>query len=298
MAAWTKDYPTSTLLFRDEDNRLLIEDRRAGWEPRTIIIEGDIPLAAYRLLDHEHSFERLFRGLAKAGLAVSSKELRDLLIGWRGDGLVYEDEDHWVALATHATTLRLRSSATPVTTLDPARTVNLAQGLWPSDADLAQMKSTGIFDLVANGEIRIESAAAEASLSFLRFLRDASSRLLHVRWQGSFDAWSETFTYLAAPGVDAWDGRHYGTYYWRQGPDFVLVTDRRYGQYHQFELDGEQRRLFLRLMEVTRLLDLTPADRVIAANLTELGLVLRLSDYLLTLPTRMRHWPQMTKEAL
>ncbi len=100
--AWRESYPQSTLTQRVTESSVVLTDRRVGWPERDHVLEG-LPAAAYLTLARQLTVAALRAALRAGGhdLAdgAADGELQELLLSWRRDGLVYEDDGTWVALA-------------------------------------------------------------------------------------------------------------------------------------------------------------------------------------------------------
>ncbi|WBB80751.1 DUF5825 family protein [Micromonospora sp. WMMD882] len=141
-------------------------------------------------------------------------------------------------------------------------------------------------------------------LDLLRYLREVTSHAVRLRWRlaGTPSFPLHTHVHLVAPsgGVDAdaaryaghWTaGYRYGSFFYRQGPGFVMLKDVR--------PDSEDARLtidegaehFLAMAAACRTQELTPAAQALVDTVAEAGLLLRVDDRLLVLPYRLRHWP-------
>ena len=181
---------------------------------------------------------------------------------------------------------------------------------WPSDEEVRELVAGRVALVEAVGEIRLGEETPDTSLDFLRFLRDALSHGLRVRWHGRFGAGLpvRAVSHLIPPAggaslalnpaVAAWRQRFtYGRCYWRAGPGFVQVSDARAGRAAAdwTIVDPVAVELFTRLMQPTALAECCgdPAAARALADLRDKALVLQLGDRLLSLPYRMRHWPIM-----
>ena len=181
---------------------------------------------------------------------------------------------------------------------------------WPSDEETRELVVGGIALVDVVEPVRLGDDAADDSLDFLRFLRDAMSHGLRVRWDGRLGAGLpvRAVSHLTPPAggaslalnpaVAAWRQRFaYGRCYWRAGPDFVLVSDARAGRVAAAWTiaDPVTVELFTRLMQPTAVADCCgdPATARAVADLRDKDLVLQLGDRLLSLPYRMRRWPIM-----
>jgi hypothetical protein len=146
--------------------------------------------------------------------------------------------------------------------------------------------------------------SAEEDLDLLRYLRDATGHGVRLRWRldGVPVLPMRTHVHLVPPvdGVDAasaayadrWAaGYRYGLYYFRRGPDFVVVKDvRPEGEPARLTID-EGAEHFLAMARAQTVDELDPAARDLLDQVAAAGLLIRAGDRLLVLPYRLRHWP-------
>jgi hypothetical protein len=191
----------------------------------------------------------------------------------------------------------------------PARVPGLEVALdaaaqeWPPDAQIAQLLDAGVRVIGVNGVVALGANSPEETIRFIRFLRDATSRLMVVRWTASVDLPEDesTLSHLTPPAeaadtnvIDRWKGRHrYASFHWRQGPGFVLVKDARPGRpVARYAIDGDiDLEAFHRLQAVCRRSALPTRLATSVNGLVEAGLAMELDDWLTLLPTRIRLWP-------
>nr|AYM53987.1 hypothetical protein [Pyxidicoccus sp.] len=183
-----------------------------------------------------------------------------------------------------------------------------APGDWPTDAQLARLLALGCVELRVPWVMELGEQRAEQSAHFIRLLRDCTSHRLRVRWRGAAPpSTAPGMLYHLEPpeggGVPAldeaarqWRQAHaYGRCYWRAGPGFMLVKDRREGRgAAQFLLDDAATRSMFEALAVPRLaesLGTEPEVRKALADLEEEALVLGLGPWRVALPFRMRCWP-------
>ena len=183
-----------------------------------------------------------------------------------------------------------------------------APGDWPTDAQLGRLVSLGCEELRVPWTMEVDARRPEQATHFIRLLRDCTSHRLRVSWRGAarppVAPWAlyhlEPPEAGGTPELDeaarAWrQGHRYGRCYWRSGPGFMLVKDRREGRVAtQFLLDDEATRSLFQALAVPRLaesLGTTPEVRKALADLEEESLVLRLGPWCVALPFRMRCWP-------
>jgi uncharacterized protein DUF5825 len=142
-----------------------------------------------------------------------------------------------------------------------------------------------------------------ASLRVLRFLRDAKGNGLTVRWHGSIGEglpWSE-LSHLDAPAQSQMasrpDMRSRGvddrTMYWRSGPGFVRVRDRRSGNDTRLVTFGDETLVdvFQRVQEPADTAEFDERRRAALEFLVGQRLVLTLGLFALGLPYRISRWP-------
>lgn len=141
-------------------------------------------------------------------------------------------------------------------------------------------------------------------LALLRYLRDATSHAVRLRWRlGGLPCFPlHTHVHVVAPdgGVDddttayaaSWRASYrYGSFFYRRGPGFVTVKDvRPESEPARFTID-EGADHFLAMAGAHTLDDLAPQAQELVDTVAEVGLLLRVDRRLLVLPYRMRHWP-------
>ncbi len=98
---WREGYEHSALSYRAFDDTVVISDRRAGWAPQEHVLAG-LPAATYLTLARHLSPPGLLAALAAGGYDAEADQVTSWLHQWQRDGLVYADNDTWVALATRA----------------------------------------------------------------------------------------------------------------------------------------------------------------------------------------------------
>jgi Family of unknown function (DUF5825) len=147
---------------------------------------------------------------------------------------------------------------------------------------------------VVVGETRPYEAA-----NFLRFLRDAAGAGMGVGWRGNIElnAPANSFDHLATAGNPLIVGEAAvgQVYHWRQGLDFIQVTDRRGNGGERVMTFGNESLLqvFARIQRPlnTSSDSLTPLDQRAVNFLCEHGIGLRIGPLVLALPCRVRRWP-------
>jgi Family of unknown function (DUF5825) len=131
------------------------------------------------------------------------------------------------------------------------------------------------------------------TLRFVQLLREAAGYAVPLRWHGVVDLEPHTrmlLSHLPAPDGDAaWSaGYRHGLCHYRRGPDFVLVTDRRFGEpATTLVLAGVELVTFERYAAVAA----AAAGDEVFDRLVAAGLVLTMSGYAVALPYRLRRWP-------
>ncbi|WDZ83216.1 DUF5825 family protein [Micromonospora cathayae] len=141
-------------------------------------------------------------------------------------------------------------------------------------------------------------------LDLLRYLREVTSHAVRLRWRlagvPSFPL--HTHVHLVAPsgGVDPESARYalrwtagyrYGSFFYRQGPGFVMIKDVRPESEDARMTIDEGAEHFLAMADARTVSELAPAARDLVDTVAEAGLLLRADDRILVLPHRMRHWP-------
>ena len=101
-ADWRASYASSSLTAQLSDGRLILDDQRAGWPARRIVLEDPCALAAYLALADDLTSMGVQRVLREQGLESAEAEVAGWLQAWKQEGLVFEDEGRYVALATTA----------------------------------------------------------------------------------------------------------------------------------------------------------------------------------------------------
>lgn len=146
------------------------------------------------------------------------------------------------------------------------------------------------------------SDEARRFLGWLETIRDMTACAVPVEWtaEPEMAALAPLLFHLVPPAntgppeVERWRKAHrYGTCFWRGGPGFITITDRRdEADAHQYVLDSPE---FVEVFSAAE--TLTPRDRLAAIGgeaLEELEasrLILTIEGWSLALPFRMRHWP-------
>lgn len=176
---------------------------------------------------------------------------------------------------------------------------------WLPDEEIHALVNSGTRTLSLAGTQVIGEDDAEASLELLRFLRDAASWGLRVRWSLRLGATVEapSLAHLEPP-MDAdgvppgtfarWRGGHrYGLCYYRQGPDFILVKDVRDSERPAYFVldDVPLVEAFTTLLTPGRVEAMRPELRDAVDELRAERLILQLDEWAVVLPSRVRIWP-------
>jgi hypothetical protein len=107
---WKRDYPSSSLFRVDgPDEALIIRDRRRGWPVHDHVLTG-WARAAYNGLDRPRTAKALQAFLADDGHDVDPTELHAWIDDARRNGLVFTDNETYVALATRNVPVRATRS--------------------------------------------------------------------------------------------------------------------------------------------------------------------------------------------
>lgn len=148
----------------------------------------------------------------------------------------------------------------------------------------------------------LNSADAERFLKWLACLREMTACGVPVSWQAGPElaTYWELLAHIAppetenVPAFEAWRRAHrYGICYWRAGPRFSAIVDRRKEkEAHHYILDtAEYLDVFTTATTVVAREALLVIDSDALNTLEQEGLILSLKGWSLTLPFRMRHWP-------
>ncbi|WP_327108168.1 DUF5825 family protein [Nonomuraea glycinis] len=139
----------------------------------------------------------------------------------------------------------------------------------------------------------------EDTLSFVRRLRDHLAEGVVPAWSHELPAslnW-EMVCHLPPPSgtgddADRWRRRfRIGLCYYRQGPGFIQVKDLREEPVTLLLDDPSVVDVFVRCLEPTSLRLLSADEAAAAEALLNERLLLRLGDFVVTLPYRMKRWP-------
>lgn len=104
---WRDSYTDSTLTYRVRDSALHIRDRRAGLKPSDFVFRTPMQIHSYDILRHGMTITGLERELFGRAIKVTDSELQSLIEEFLTAGLLYNDDQRYVALATHDVPVRL-----------------------------------------------------------------------------------------------------------------------------------------------------------------------------------------------
>lgn len=139
-------------------------------------------------------------------------------------------------------------------------------------------------------------------LAWLETIRDMTACAVPVQWTSGagMAALAPLLSHIVPPSnpgppqIEAWRKAHrYGTCFWRSGPGFVTITDRRdETDSHQFVLETpDYLEVFTAAETVTDRERLAALGDEALRELEANRLILSLEGWSLALPFRMRHWP-------
>lgn len=100
---WRANYLSSSLEGQLFDGVLHLDDRRSGRPSRRFVIDVPGQVAAYCELRNDTTITGLERHLAVLGHHEPMDEISGWLRQWKANGLVFEEDDRYVALATDPT---------------------------------------------------------------------------------------------------------------------------------------------------------------------------------------------------
>ncbi len=98
--SWIDSYPRSSLDYVDCNDRIVIEDRRAGHEPCEYEIADPVWVAAFRELEHGRSVQGLLRRLTERGFAVDEPRIAEWVDELLSRGIVFVESGQIVTLPT------------------------------------------------------------------------------------------------------------------------------------------------------------------------------------------------------
>ncbi|MFF3615073.1 DUF5825 family protein [Streptomyces sp. NPDC002580] len=175
-----------------------------------------------------------------------------------------------------------------------------ADRLWEMGARLVELEEP--VDLAAGS-----TAGQRRAVDLLCLIRDLTARAVQVDWdlrlpaEGSAEHW-KLLSHLHPPrrvtgltdgdeALHAWRTRHYlCKLVWRQGPGFVQIRDRRWGDLRRFTADEPHYREAIALLDRGTERTAVPAD--VLADFTAEHLVLRVGELVWWLPYRVSRWLQ------
>jgi ribosomal peptide maturation radical SAM protein 1 len=107
LARWRREHRVGGLTLAEADtvgadDTLLARDRRPGFEPRDHRFASGLETTAYLGLLRGRTLPSLRRMLADQGFETTQDELSTLVQTWLDQGLIFEESDTYVALATGA----------------------------------------------------------------------------------------------------------------------------------------------------------------------------------------------------
>ncbi len=165
----------------------------------------------------------------------------------------------------------------------------------------AQLRASGVRQIAVTGQVRLSPDRGRCALSFVRFLREATSAGVWVRWSGTVDPGLDVglLCHLPPPvaesaAADSRQGRAWragteaGLCYYRVGPGFVQVTDRRPGAAPRTVAvrSPAELELFGRLLVPGPVPD-ADDPQATAGELIRTRLILRIGEDAVTLPHRL-----------
>jgi hypothetical protein len=166
----------------------------------------------------------------------------------------------------------------------------------------SRLRESGVHQIAVTGEVMLTADRGLAALSFVRFLREATSAGVWVSWSGlvvpNLDAgllchlpppMSPAGPGERTPGL-AWRASHEaGLCYYRVGPGFVQVTDRRPGATPRNSVLNSQPELdlFGEYLRPGRVPDSSDARYAAFGELASARLLMRIGDNAVTLPHRL-----------
>ena len=174
----------------------------------------------------------------------------------------------------------------------------------PSRAEIEAMCNQGLAAARLTGSLTMpaDAAGAQHFLSWVACLRDLTASAVPAEWQAEPDLapLAAALRHISPPvtaapaAFEEWRALHrYGICFWRSGPGFATITDRRSdGAAHQYILDTpDYLDAFIRAEKVVLRDELAAGSAEALEALEADNLVLSLYGWSLALPFRMRHWP-------
>jgi hypothetical protein len=175
-------------------------------------------------------------------------------------------------------------------------TLDLTGAALPAQADLATASRLGVERL----DLGCRHSDRNDPLQLLALLRDGVELGVSITFTGNaLGAIGADVTHLPEPGGNgystglSWEEPHaYGRCFYRRGPGFLLVVDRRDSPEYRYTLDDADHIEAIGVLRTpTPLRETPPALKQAAADLAELNLVAVHAGRGLLLPYRLRRWP-------
>ncbi len=173
------------------------------------------------------------------------------------------------------------------------------------DVPAGSLRRSGVHHVAVTDEVNLSASRGLAVLRFVRFLRDATSAGVWVSWSGKVgkDLDTDSLCHLPPPSSQsegsgpgpsarpqAWRAGHQtGLCYYRAGPGFVQVTDRRPGALSRQMVLNARPQLEVFTSYLVPGPAPVPGDTRTAACLGLIGdrLLMRIGDHAVTLPHRL-----------
>ncbi|WP_157061759.1 DUF5825 family protein [Alicyclobacillus ferrooxydans] len=173
---------------------------------------------------------------------------------------------------------------------------------YPSFEELSNMIDSGAERCEATVKFDLNSPGS--TVHAIEFLRNAMALGMRVSWRLILESDIElsNLYHITPPSscngdtsvVKKWaENYHYGSFFWRKGPDFVIIKDTRdENNSSQFVIDDpETLEAFYKCLTPQQLRNIDIVDNPIIEELVSEGVILKLGDWLLTLPYRIHSWP-------
>jgi ribosomal peptide maturation radical SAM protein 1 len=110
--SWRTAYEDGSSLIKHEvQGGILIRDRRTNWESRDIFLSDAVEAPVYRELSRPQKSIAIIKSLEERGLEVSELAVAEILAKFTDEGLVFTEDDNFIALATADIPFRIRLSA-------------------------------------------------------------------------------------------------------------------------------------------------------------------------------------------
>ena len=107
-ASWQRAAVHSRLTFHDTDEGIVLISARQHFDWETLVLDDPLEIALFRLLTDPRTVATLRRKLsAELSADVTEAQLRRTLSGWRELGIVFNDGDQFIHVATKATNQEL-----------------------------------------------------------------------------------------------------------------------------------------------------------------------------------------------